>query len=272
MSAVLALVCSAGLLVGASLVVGGLRPARRSARRSVRSRLSALVPTVGASDEAGLRLAGITVREYIAQRLGGALVGAVSGLVIAAATRAGTLGAVLWTVAAGAGGWFLPVFGARDAARKARDEFDQVVWVWIALVAQQVRAGADPSAAMLNAAGAGRRPMWGVLRRFLLAAQHQRRPAWEGLASAVDRYGLHSLAPTVSALGLAARRGTRVADAVLAAADNLWRESVSRQRERAARRSQIIVVPATGVALALAAILVYPPFTALTGGGLAGTP
>ena len=162
------------------------------------------------------------------------------------------------------------MLGVRDTARKARDEFDQVVRVWIALVAQQVRAGADPSAAMLEAARAGRRPAWGLLHRFLLVAQHERRPAWEGLADIVERYGLHRLAPAVSALALAARRGTKVADAVLVAADDLWRQSVSQQRERAAKRAQIVVVPATGVALGLAAILVYPPFTALTGGGLAG--
>jgi len=50
----------------------------------------------------------------------------------------------------------------------------------------------------------------------------------------------------------------------------LWAEETSREREKAARRAQIIVLPATGVAIALAGILIYPPFTALTGGGIAG--
>ncbi len=267
---VVLLVGAAGFLLGAGMVAVGLgRAGGGTPRRSARAWLAALVPTVPAGDEAGLRLAGMTPREYSAQRLGGSLVGLASGAVIGAVTQAAAPGMVLRILAAGAGGWILPMLGTRDAVRKARDEFDQVVRVWIALVAQQVRAGAEPSAAMLDAATAGHRPAWGVLRRFLLAAQHERRPAWEGLADAVDRYGLHSLAPTVSALGLAARRGTRVADAVLVAADDLWRQSVSQQRERAAKRAQIIVVPATGVALGLAAILVYPPFTALTG-GLAG--
>ena len=76
----------------------------------------------------------------------------------------------------------------------------------------------------------------------------------------------------VSALGLAAERGTRVSEAVLVAADTLWRETNSREREKASRRAQIIVLPATFVALALAGILVYPPFTSLTGGGVTGLP
>ena len=86
----------------------------------------------------------------------------------------------------------------------------------------------------------------------------------------MERYGVHSLAPVVSALGLAAERGTRISEAVLVAADTLWRDTTSREREKAARRAQVIVLPATGVALALAGILVYPPFTSLTGGGGVG--
>ena len=271
MSAVLALLGAAGVLAGAGIAAVGLaRPARHPHRRSVRARLRALAPAVAAGDEAGLRLAGITPQQYSARRLGGSLAGLAFGAAVGAVSEAGLSGTLLWALAAGAAGWLLPVLGARDTARKARDEFDQVIREWLALVAQQVRAGADPSAAMLNAARAGRRPAWGLLHRFLLAAQQQRRPVWEGLADIVDRYGLASLAPAVSALGLAARRGTRVSDAVLVAADDLWRQSVAQQRERVAKRAEIIVVPATGVALGLAAILVYPPFTALTGGGLAG--
>ena len=123
---------------------------------------------------------------------------------------------------------------------------------------------------MLSAAEEGRRNSWRLLHRFLLAAQNKRRPAWEGLVDIVERYGIHSLAPVVSALGLAAERGTRISEAVLVAADTLWRDTNARDRERAVRRAQIVVMPATGVALALAGILIYPPFTSLTGGGGVG--
>ncbi|MCY4632777.1 MAG: hypothetical protein OXE75_18100, partial [bacterium] len=71
-------------------------------------------------------------------------------------------------------------------------------------------------------------------------------------------------------LGLAVERGTRVSDAVLNAARSLWENTVSAEREKASRRAQIVVLPATGVALALAGILIYPPFTSLTGGGITG--
>ena len=173
---------------------------------------------------------------------------------------------MLLVIAVGAGGWLLPMLGVRDTASKARTEIDQVIRVWIALVAQQVSAGVDPTVAMLAAARTGKRNSWRLLHRFLLGAQQERRPAWEGLVDVVERYGIHSLAPVVSALGLAAERGTRVSEAVLVAAGNLWRETTAREREKAASRAQIIVVPATGIALALAGILVYPPFTSLTGG------
>jgi len=176
---------------------------------------------------------------------------------------------VLCTLA-GALGWFLPMFSVRDTARKLRAEIDQIVRMWVVLVAQQVTAGIEPAAAMLNAAQAGTRPGWRLLYRFLLGAQQERRGTWEGLRDLVERYGIRSLEIIVSSLGLAAGRGTRLSDAILGSAESLWKEHMARERETSSRRSQVVVVPATGVALALAGILVYPPFTSLSGGGIAG--
>lgn len=271
MKGLLALLGAVGVLSGGYMAAAGAvghRP--RSPRGVLRRALSLLLSVAPVGDEAGLRLAGVTAHTYNAQRIGGSLVGLAAGATVGAMTQTGRLPAVLFGLVAGCVGWVLPTLGARDTARRARGEFDEVIRVWIALTAQQVRAGAEPAAAMLNSARAGRRPVWELLRKSLLAAQQQGRPAWEGLADLVERYGLHTVAPTISALGLAEQRGTRVADAVLAAADTLWQESVAQERERATKRAQLVVLPATGVALGLAAILVYPPFTALTGGGFVG--
>ena len=268
------LVLGAGLafFMGLVLVVLGIAgpPRRQAVSQTPGETLRDLLPTVKEGEEQNLRLAGITPEAYAVQRFGGLVCGIAAGALISLVWGRGLIGTVLVVAAVGAGGWFLPMLGMRDTAKKARDEIDQVVRVWIALVAQQVSAGVDPTVAMLAAARTGKRDSWLILHRFLLAAQQQRRPAWEGLVDVVERYGIHSLSPVVSALGLAAERGTRVSEAVLAAADTLWREAMSRNRERAGRRAQIIVVPATGVALALAGILVYPPFTSLTGGGGVG--
>ncbi|MCY4422480.1 MAG: hypothetical protein OXC06_05360 [Acidimicrobiaceae bacterium] len=270
------LVMVAGLLffAGVVLVAVGVvgPPARSRSSHTPGETLRDLLPTIKEGDEQNLRLAGITPESYAVQRFAGLVVGLVVGAVISVAMGRGPLGTGLFVVATAAAGWLLPMLGVRDTAKKARAEIDQVIRVWIALVAQQVAAGMDPSVAMLSAARAGQRNSWRLLHRFLLAAQQDRRPAWEGLGDIVNRYGIHTLAPVVSALGLAAERGTRMAEAILVAADTLWRDSTAREREKAASRAQIIVVPATGVALALAGILVYPPFTSLTGGGITNLP
>lgn len=269
MTAVWAVLGAAGVMAGVGAAVAGVCGAwPESPRAAVRDGLARLVSAVPVGDVASLRLAGVTAGVYNAQRIAASLAGLAAGAVAARVAQTAAAPMVLWALAAGCGGWVLPTMSVRDSARRGRGAFEEVVRVWIALTAQQVRAGADPAAAMLNAAEAGRGPQWRLLHAALLQAQHQRRPAWAGLGDVVERYGLQALASTVSALGLAAQRGTKITDAVLAAADSLWQESVSRERERAAKRSQLIVVPATGVALALAAILVYPPFTALTGSGL----
>ena len=260
------LVFFAGIVVVVAGIVGP--PKRTRSQQSPGETLRDLLPTIKEGEEQNLRLVGITPESYAVQRFGGLLGGLAVGAVISVLMGRGPVGTVMVVAAVGAGGWFLPMLGVRDTAKKSRTEIDQVIRVWIALVAQQVSAGVDPTVAMLAAARIGQRNSWRLLHRFLLAAQQDRRPAWEGLVDVVDRYGIHSLAPVVSALGLAAERGTRVSEAVLVAAQNLWRETTSREREKAASRAQIIALPATAVALALAGILVYPPFTSLTGGGV----
>ena len=268
------LVLGAGLAFFAGVVliaVGFVGPPKRNTTaQNPGETLRDLLPTIKEGEEQNLRLAGITQEAYAAQRVGGLVAGVFIGALFSIVSGRGPVGTVLLVIAVGAGGWFLPMLGVRDTAKKARMEIDQVIRLWIALVAQQISAGVEPTVAMLAAARTGQRDTWGLLHRFLLSAQQQRRPAWEGLVDLVERYGIHSLAPVTSALGLAAERGTRISDAVLVAADTLWRESISREREKAARRAQIVVLPATGIALALAGILVYPPFTSLTGGGGVG--
>ena len=255
--------------LAAAAMPGGAR--LRQSRRTVPPEALRGVTDAVARD---LRLAGITPRRYVTERIAGLAGGIAVGAAISFAWADGIATRLALTAAVAVAGWQLPRQSARDTARKRRAELDQTIRLWIVLAAQQVAAGSEPATAMLTAAGAGTRPAWTLLRRHLLAAQHQRRPAWEGLADLVDRYGLDSLAPAVAAFGLAAQHGTRVSDAVLAAADTLWSDTVQREREAAERRSQIIVLPATGVALALAAILIYPPFVSLTGGLItqAGTP
>lgn len=256
-----------GALIAAFLPA---RPPRAAGRSSFSESVLELLPTIKEGEEQNLRLAGITPEAYAVQRFIGLVVGLIVGPVGALLLGRGPVGTVLLVVAAVAMGWFLPMLGVRDTAKKARAELDQVIRVWIVLVAQQVSAGVDPSVAMLDAAQTGKRPSWRLLHRFLVSAQQERRAAWEGLLDIVERYGIHTLTPVVSALGLAAERGTRISEAVLVAAKTLWDDTNSREREAAARRAQIVILPATGIALALAGILVYPPFTSLTGGSGVG--
>ncbi|MCY3926228.1 MAG: hypothetical protein OXG52_12120 [bacterium] len=217
-----------------------------------------------------LRLVGMTVAEFSRQRLLGTLGGLAAGIVLSLLMGRGPIGTVLLAVLATAAGWLLPMLSVRDTARKMRAEIDQIVRMWVVLVAQQVSAGVEPATAMLHAAQSGTRPGWRLLHRFLLSAQQQRRGTWEGLRDLVDRYGIRSLEVIVASLGLAAGRGTRLSDAILGSGESLWKDHMAKEREAANRRSQVVVVPATGVALALAGILVYPPFTSLSGGGIAG--
>lgn len=266
---------AAGLLFcgGITLLTAAVAGSRLGRSRPRAARLvTKMLPRAREGEVQDLRLAGIVQQHYAIQRLIGLFAGITIGAVIAATWADDLLATLALSALLGFAGWQLPRQGARDTARNARAELDHVIRLWIVLVAQQVTAGVEPASAMLTAAEAGTRPGWLLLHRHLLTAQNERRPAWEGLVELVERYGLHNHAPAVAAFGLAAERGTRISDAVLVAAESLWRDNLQREREAAERRNQIIVLPATGVALALAAILVYPPFVSLTGGIIVGTP
>ena len=265
---VMAVLAGLGMFAGVSLLTvaatgqSALLWEKSVSADGVRRRLMRIVND---RDKPHLRLSGVTEQKYVFQKIAGLFGGAAVGTLLGLVRGWHWTSLVTLILATTCVGWWLPLLGARDTAKKTRREIDQVIRVWVSLVSQQVAAGADPSTAMLSAARAGHRPTWQLLHRHLLAALQQGRPAWEGLDDMVSRYGIHSLMPVVSTLGVAAQQGTRLAEAVLVAADSLWRESTSRERERAARRAQIIVLPATGIALALAGILVYPPFVSLTG-------
>lgn len=264
------LVTGLAFFAGLAFIYMALRyPHRLRLPADFRESLLDMLPKVKEGEEQNLRLARVSPEVYSVQRVGGAFAGLAVGVIIAVVINRGAVGTVVFALLIGGAGWVIPMLGVRDTAKKARAEIDRVVRTWIVLVAQQVTAGMDPEAAMLYAARTGKRTTWQLLERVLRSARQERRPAWEGLVLLVDRYGVNSLTPIVSALGLATERGTRLSDAVLAAAKTLWQESTSEEREKAGRRAQIVVVPATGVALGLAGILVYPPFTALTGGGVA---
>ncbi|WP_428118629.1 type II secretion system F family protein [Candidatus Poriferisodalis sp.] len=272
-AAIAAVLDGAAFACGLGLVVAALtgKPARRSLR-TASADVWGLLPEPKPSRASDLLLAGVTYQAYLTQRVAGLAGGLAAGAVAAAWWTSTATAAVAAVALCTLVGWLVPYQGVKDAAKRSRVELDQVVRLWIVLAAQQVAAGAEPANAMLIAAQAGKRPTWRLLHRHLLSAQNERRPASDGLSELVERYGLVSLTQAVGAFGLAARRGTRMADAVLAAADNLWRDTMQREREAAERRNQIIVLPATAVALALAAILIYPPFVSLTGGIVANAP
>ena len=136
------LVLVAGLVffVGVVLVVVGIvgPPKRTKAPQTTGETLRDLLPTLREGEEQNLRLAGITPEAYAVQRIAGLVGGLALGALISVLWGRGPVGTVLLVALLGAGGWLMPMLGVRDTAKKAREEFDQVVRVWIALVAQQV--------------------------------------------------------------------------------------------------------------------------------------
>ena len=211
-------------------------------------------------------LAGVAPSRFLALQALGGTAGAAIGICAAAARAATPLAAAASTALCVSVGWLLPGQRVRDTARQRRHDLGQAINAWMALTAQQVNAGAEPAAAMLAAAQANTTTPWQLLSRRLRAAQNERLPVAAGLAEIVRRYRLEGLDETLGALQLAAQRGTRLADAVIASARNAWQRQIARERETAQRHNQIIALPATAIALGLAAILVYPPLVSLTGG------
>ena len=275
-SAVTLVPSAAGIVfaIGIAVAATALRAPRMPRRASVgmSSAAAFLTTRLGRRRSADLRLCGLAPAIFVARRIAAAAAGATAGAVAAALWTTTVPAAVVAVAVPVAAGWLLPAQSVRDTARQRRGELHQTVNAWIVLTAQQVNAGAEPAAAMLNAAHANDTMPWQLLARHLRDAQNHARPAADGLKELAERYRLDGFDQALSALELAARRGTRLSDAVLAASDSQWAHSVAAEREAAQRHDQIIALPATAVALALAAILIYPPLVSLTGGIIATGP
>lgn len=265
----LALAAGLTACIAAALTV---RPTRRPAAAMSSLMRRAASRTLSDRRAADLRLAGTAPCTLRARQTLAAAAGLTVGALAAAAWNAAPSATTAAAAACATAGWLLPAQAVRDTARQRRRDLHAAVNAWIALTAQQVNAGAEPAAAMLRAARANRTLAWQTLARHLQAAQNQTRPAADGLADLAGRYQLDSLDETLSALALAARQGTRLADAVLTAAHNQHQRHIAAERETAQRHNQIIALPATAIALALAAILIYPPLVSLTGGIIATGP
>lgn len=267
-------------LAGAALAAGLLmciaaalpsrrRPADRPPRDDWRRLATRRLSDRRAAD---LRLAGIDPAAHLAHQALSGAAGLLAGTAIAAQWASAAPAATAAVAACTAAGWLLPAQAARDTARQRRRDLQHTVSAWIALTAQQVNAGAEPAQAMLRAAHANSTLPWRTLARRLHATQNDTRPAADGLGDLAESYRLDGLDETLSALTLASRRGTRLADAVLTAAHNQWQRRIAAERETAQRHNQIIALPAAASALALAAILIYPPLVSLTGGITATAP
>ena len=273
LSAGIAFATGALLCTAATAVLCTGRPdARQPTRHRSRSASRWAARKLSPQRTADLLLAGIAPGRFLAHQALGAAAAGAAGIAVAAARAAEPLTAASVAAVCITVGWLLPGQRARDTARQRRHDLGQAVNAWMALTAQQVNAGAEPAAAMITAAKANNTLPWQLLARHLHAAQNERLPAAAGLAEIVRRYRLESLDETLGALSLAAQRGTRLAAAVVASARNEWQRQIARERETAQRHNQIIALPATAIALGLAAILIYPPLVSLTGGIIATGP
>ena len=213
-----------------------------------------------------IRMAGTTKEKLTYQRFGFLVAGLVAGFVLGYFWRGFTLTAFLMGLVGGLLGWILPALSLRNRAKARRVDAERVIRLWIVLAAQQVTAGMDPAPALLHSSAIGTLPTWKLLRWYMLDAQFNHQPLWDGLRKLDRDYGLRILSPMVSALSLATDRGTRVSNALIAAGDLSWRSSIAAEEEKAARSEQIVIMPSTLIGVALAVFLVYPPMSTLTSG------
>ncbi len=233
---------------------------------SVIQRRLQLMWTPTGAEMQDIRMAGTTRERLTVQRFGFYIIGMIGGFALGFALQRISVVAFLLGLLGGFVGWIMPALSVRNKAKAKRADAEKVIRLWIVLAAQQVSAGMDPAPALLQAAGIGTLPTWKLLRWYMIDAQFNHQPLWEGLRRLDRDYGLRILSSMVSALSLATDRGTRVSNALIAAGDLSWRSAIAAEEEQAARSEQIVVLPSTLIGVSLAVALVYPPMSSLTAG------
>ena len=221
-----------------------------------------------------LAMIGRTRRKHAEIKLFSTIGGAVFGLLLGLALTQVSINVpylgvlvVLLAIMGGGAGFALPDSIVKSEAAKLREEFEEMMLLWLDLVMPLIASGRDVSSAFLEATYLSKSWAFQLLGRYMNEARHLGQPVWMGLKKLKDERGIGRLDQLTSALELSQRSGAEIRQTVIAQVESYRSAAHSEAVVKAEFASERMGAP---LALTLAAFIVligYPAMATLTGSG-----
>lgn len=161
-------------------------------------------------------------------------------------------------VASGGVLFFVPDLDVRRSARAARERMRQAVCLYLELVALERLADAGSNQALERAAMIGTTREHALIRRALLEAEVDGRPAWTALVAIAERTGVRELDDVGDIMRVAGADGASVYTTLRARAQSLRTQLLNSSRAAANAASEHMVIPVSLLGVVFMGLIAYP--------------
>ncbi len=167
------------------------------------------------------------------------------------------------SLAAGAGGFFLPDLQLHREAEERRRDFRHVTGAFLDLVGMNLAGGRGLPEALMAASSFGDHWAMVRLRQALSNARIMGWTPWEGIARLGRDLGVDELRDLASALALAGDEGARIRSSLLARAESMRRKELVDVEGAAGESSQSMLMAQLLMCVAFLVFLAYPAVSQL---------
>ena len=212
---------------------------------------------------ADLAVLDLTVEDLVVRKIGYAVLGAAFPVLLG--TAIALMGASLPLVVSGpvvllfAGVlFFIPDLDVRRSATAARERMRHAVCLYLELVALERLADAGSNQALERAARIGTTREHELIRRALLDAEVDGRPAWTALVAIAERTGVKELDDVGDIMRVAGSDGAAVYTTLRARAQSLRTQLLNASRAAANAASEHMVIPVALLGVIFMGLIAYP--------------
>lgn len=226
------------------------------------------IPAIGIP-RADLNLLGRSVDSFLLAKLGWAAAGllfvpVVTGLMALVGLRLPIGIPVAASLAAAAGGFFLPDRDIKKRAARARGEMRRALCAYLDLAALAKAANYGAVDALSHAAAIGHGWAFGRIRDALSWAERHQLPPWAGLQRMAEDADIEELAD-VAAISRTSADGAAVFATLLARSASLRSALLAEDKGKANEASERMTLPGVALAFGFLTLLLYAAIARVTG-------
>lgn len=171
---------------------------------------------------------------------------------------------VVFSLAAGVGGFLLPDLALRDEAERRRRAFRHALSAYLDLVNVILAGGGGTESALYAAADAGDGWAFAALRRSLERARLLNRSPWAVFEELGDDLGVAELAELAASVALAGSHGARIRRSLAAKADTLRGHQIAETEAAAEAATERMTIPVAVLLFGFLVFVAYPAVQQIT--------